>query len=1175
MPASLWLWGALAVALILAWELQGLKGYQTLWQVGEFDGSPAEFALAPDGARRFTEVFPQDPVFVVGESSPSQWPFIHPNEADTAWGGAPHHSFRLRFFLDRRPTGRWALLVALSDAHERLAPEMLVYVNGHEHRRKLRPGAGRAFFGDLAHGQPQTVWVAFDADQLQAGENEIVLTLRGGSWVAYDALALLRRAGALTAGRRPSFRPHAFTAQAGPLHPDFPALPAWDSSLLALEGQTGWFYLLGTAGQRASPPVELANEHFVVSFDLRPVQGTMALEYALPHAAQPCWRLQWTAEEIWLDGGERRVRPGPGTWHVEITNGPDTVALRVRRVEGGEEWEGGCLAHAWSPPARLWFVALSSPAQAYLTNVSWTAPLRLRAQAGRHAGRPCVAITLSTPAAHDEASATLTLTGPRGETLARRVSRWGEGQEVLAVRVPLPALGPLPTRVSCELRQPGRRGPILAASCAVRPMAKRAAAPPARPPGAYVVETEAGTIIGNQAYEMLLLRAASYGLSRLVDRRSGAVLADRPYSYALGDGGEAPVLERHVHHGEKGALTVTLRAAAGPVTVHHLLVVPPDEPSFAERFAVEISPTAPAPLDIRSLRCGWVRTAPGPEDEENCQATLIPVPWRRDTWGAAELLDLSLSQAFWQQGWYRPSGAPDKTWLPQHGSEAWLWHTKGGGTLIAKINEEFMEWSLIDRLTRDGELLLRFGGCGAWHGDPQSWERLAPGQTVTTGWTYYLQYQGDPTEGFYAFRELMARHGHRCPFDFDPPVHWNELYDNPLWWGPDTPERRQKYYRLPDMLVEAEKARQAGCQALYLDPGWDTVFGSHLWDETRLGPLAEFVRRMHREYGLKIALHTPLADWASAGGGGATYPPQAWRVDENGQVLPGRLCSGAQAYLQEEARRLNALAAAGVAYFMFDGSAYTGPCFSRAHGHPVPYTRDAHIQALKRLAQMVHAEHPQVLIEQHDQIVAGVHSVYTPVYLGHGNGGWDERWANEYMWSPLQDLKEYRARSLYYYNLAYHLPLYVHIDLRDDNEHGLAFWWYASTCRHLGLGGTHPDGRHWLTVQRHMRQYLAYQDYFKRGVFYGWGEEIHAHVLPERGALIVVFNLSDQPQKKRFFANLARMGLATRGRLYLRGGTHVRLGEGVEIQVEVPAWGVRLLELRTAGSSGGWRLASR
>ena len=91
-------------------------------------------------------------------------------------------------------------------------------------------------------------------------------------------------------------------------------------------------------------------------------------------------------------------------------------------------------------------------------------------------------------------------------------------------------------------------------------------------------------------------------------------------------------------------------------------------------------------------------------------------------------------------------------------------------------------------------------------------------------------------------------------------------------------------------------------------------------------------RALVERYGLKVSLHTPLAGWASAGGGGRTYPAAAWRVDSSGRVVEGSLCSGSQAYLEEEACRLIALADAGVCYFMFDGSQYTGPCFSEDHG---------------------------------------------------------------------------------------------------------------------------------------------------------------------------------------------------------------------------------------------------
>lgn len=1147
-------------------ELDKLRGYQVLWQIGDIDGSPGEFALAPDGARQFLDAFPDDPVYVVGESRPAQWPFIHPSEADTAWGGTAHHQFKILFDLDRRPSGRYALLIALTDAHESLGSEMCVAINSREYRCRLRTGAGRAYYGDLAHGSPQNVWIEFDAEDLRRGRNEIGLTVTEGSWVAYDAVVLLQRDATVTAGRHPKAQPHALTASLGPLHQDFGTPQGWDTNLLVLDGQAGWLNLLGLEGHSASLPDILPDEHFTVGFDLRVVQGKMGLEYSLDHAAQPYWRVEWDEQGVSLAGsGRPPVALDKGTWRLLVENCPGGAHLTVATTTKREPVEVGTAAHVPGPPGRLRFVVLDDVAHAYVTNLARSVTLSATAEQSEGPGARWVRLTLRTQVPHGEVSAAVTALDAAGGELARRTLAW-RGKEPEAhglLNLPSDAK---PARVRVELRQTGRRGPLWVLHTPV--LGGEGASPklPRRPAGTYSFATDDGWVVGNECFEALIPADRGLGPSRLISRVDGRSLANLPYSYApLGVEDDARVASFDLRREKGGLLRVTIGVTAGPVTISHQLVFPPKDDSFAERLTFTVDGAARGPVDLSHLRCGWVRSIGAGDGSILCpelaEVKLIPVPWRRDTWGAPNLLDLTVPEAVWRQGWYRETGGPEKTWTPEHGAEAWLWAWDKAGTLILKLNESLMEWSLLDRVIRDGQPALRFGGCGAWHGDPQSWACVSPGQTVTSGWTYFCRYEGDWREGFYVFRDFLAEHGHGCPFHFDPPVHWNELYDNPLWHGPDTPERRKKHYTLRDMLWEAEKAREAGCQALYLDPGWDTVFGSHLWDEARLGPVRDFIRRMNDEYGLKVSLHTPVAEWASRGGGGKTYPPEAWRVGHDGALVQGSLCSGSKAYLEEQTRRLVELADAGVVYFMFDGSAYTGPCFSPDHGHPVPFTRDDHVHALEDLARRVHKAHPEVLIEQHDQILAGVPSVYAPVYLGHGRGGWDERWANEYMWQPLQDLKQGRALSLYYYNLAYNLPQYIHIDLRDDNESCLAFWWYASTCRHLGIGGTHPDGRNWLSLRRHMAEYLRLQDYFKRGVFYGIDEEVHVHVLPDRGAVVNLFNLSPSAVVRRVFLDLARMDLRPEGRVYVRGANHIRLGDGVEIEVAVPPWSAKMVEI--------------
>ena len=176
--------------------------------------------------------------------------------------------------------------------------------------------------------------------------------------------------------------------------------------------------------------------------------------------------------------------------------------------------------------------------------------------------------------------------------------------------------------------------------------------------------------------------------------------------------------------------------------------------------------------------------------------------------------------------------------------------------------------------------------------------------------------------------------------------------------------------------------------------------------------------------------------------------------------------------------------------------------------------------------------------------------------------GFDTVWGFELMWSPMQDLVGGHSMALYYYNLAYSLPLYLHIDLRTDNAQCLMFWWNASTCRHLGIGGTHPNPAVRSAQKQAMSDYRRLEKFFKRGTFYGLGEMVHVHThASERGAVINVFNLEDKPaQRKIEFApaeiglNAARDFTAKGGALTLRGGHYI-------LEVSVPALGHTLVEL--------------
>ena len=237
----------------------------------------------------------------------------------------------------------------------------------------------------------------------------------------------------------------------------------------------------------------------------------------------------------------------------------------------------------------------------------------------------------------------------------------------------------------------------------------------------------------------------------------------------------------------------------------------------------------------------------------------------------------------------------------------------------------------------------------------------------------------------------------------------------------------------------------------------------------------------------------------------------------------------------------------------------------------MPYTVEDHCRANLELARRIHARAPHVGIEMHDMIAGGKDTRWTPVYYKYGlPGSYDENWGFELMWRPMEDVRTGRARALYYYNLGCNIPLYLHVDLRDGNEHCLVLWWYASTCRHLGIGGTHEDS---MIAQAHklaMRRYRELERFYKRGDFYGLGEEIHVHVLREENAFVVnLFNLSDNARSIASTIALDNVGL-DRKHWYItpKGGAFDLAAGTLSISRLIPAWGAQVIEVNSLRSEG-------
>ncbi len=686
--------------------------------------------------------------------------------------------------------------------------------------------------------------------------------------------------------------------------------------------------------------------------------------------------------------------------------------------------------------------------------------------------------------------------------------------------------------------------------------------------------------------------AAGQGLkTELVHAPSGLTLATGDYSYSFGQ----PVFADGSIVQENNTTMVKLVGETGNgIEIRQDFRLPHDKPWVEEE--ITLTNRTPHPIALPEGRCGFVlpvKVAGGAVESPLKDFKFTAVPYRREPTGnRTQYADYTLLQVLTEarHSQLRAQSNIQKfgnvylsnvysmgliqTLYEQYASEGWVFTDGRRGFLVTKYSQEGMEWGLLDSIPMGGETLgLRWGGYGIFQGDPEGGAALAPEDPQRFGVTRITAFDGGMEEGFYAFRAEMESRGIGCPSGFNPPVHWNELYDNHLYSLPmgemDKPENRKKLYTLDDMKEGAAKARDIGAEALYLDPGWDTNFASKIWDDARLGRLPDFVTMLRRDYGLKLSLHTPLSGWCNP----TSYSREIDRMNRDGTRVEMSLCGASRQYTEETLSRLSTLARGGATFFMFDGTMTNGECWDPHHGHPVPSRREDHVAATNRLACLVHAEYPEVMIEMHDQILGGTNLRYVPTYYGYGKRqreaaagethGFDTVWGFELMWSPMKDLVGGHSMALYYYNLAYSLPLYLHIDLRKDNPQCLMFWWNASTCRHLGIGGTHPDPAVRKAQKDAMTAYRRLEPFFKAGKFYGLDEMVHVHVHPtESAAVINCFNLENQPATRHIEFTPRQIGLDGSRAYKAIGATVSRQGETYVLEVAVPALGHALVELR-------------
>ena len=679
----------------------------------------------------------------------------------------------------------------------------------------------------------------------------------------------------------------------------------------------------------------------------------------------------------------------------------------------------------------------------------------------------------------------------------------------------------------------------------------------------------------------------------LFDKVMGIPVAEGPYIYkAQRTVDEGAMLCRRL---AGGSVTVegenlTIRGKLAGLDLQHRFSLPRDRQIMEERITLRNATDKVITLEELEMglrRC--VASRIGRVLQEVVDDRICALPFRkRPTDIDGEVHECSVAELLAQSGavqrvnmneeWnWQGKGFSGHVPSSHRSSEGWAW-THGDSTFcVFKFNQQAMEFSVLSTVVESDAVCLRFGGACMVDGVPSCLLEIGPGQSIDLGITRYQTVKGIYLDALYTLRAFLDERGCRFAENYDPPVHWNELYDNSFWSlatpgqpASNSDDTRAVTYTRELIEREAAKAKEYSCESLYLDPGWDTNFGTFIWGESWLGPRKKFITDMKSQYGLDVSLHCPLASWMchpvyrANNPGVADYPRESFRMDSDGKVIEGSICLGSRQYLETAEKRMLENCADGVVFLMFDGDWYQGGCWNPDHGHPVPYRKEDQVNAVARLAQRIHTVYPDVLIEMHDPIGSGSAAKFTPVYYKYGlPGSFDENWGFELMWRPMHDLRTGAAKALFYYNMGCNVPVYLHVDLRDDNEYSLVLWWYASTCRHLGIGGTHHNHLVVQSQKKAMQRYRQLERFYKQGEFYGINEEIHLHVLADKNAFVVnLFNLSDETRTISGEFHLDKTGLDL-NRWYGRSGKWGEFAKGVfKVSREMAPWSAEVGEFR-------------
>ncbi|RYU91636.1 hypothetical protein EWM62_06770 [Mucilaginibacter terrigena] len=196
--------------------LYGQSKEKPVWNIGRTDNSGSEFALAPNGFKKFVgrDFGYEDKFFVVGFSKEKKdFPYVLPGPVDT-WGGTwPTAGWRtnqvnILFSVDNlTANGSYKLVIRLADYAKHFLPTLKVSINNQDERIQLTAAGYNvskqpspkldeklvdtaSITGDLSSATPKTIEIPINRNIIKKGGNSIIITVVEGSWIMFDRVSL-------------------------------------------------------------------------------------------------------------------------------------------------------------------------------------------------------------------------------------------------------------------------------------------------------------------------------------------------------------------------------------------------------------------------------------------------------------------------------------------------------------------------------------------------------------------------------------------------------------------------------------------------------------------------------------------------------------------------------------------------------------------------------------------------------------------------------------------------------------------------------------------------------------------------------------------------------------------------------------------------------------------------